>query len=98
MNYEIEYEYEGKKYKIKVDETFVDLPYAEQDARLKSSIMANLSQKGTDEAGTVVEELIGASVSPFRDTIRLSGEAAQFGKDLMAGSYENMKSGRAPLA
>ena len=26
MNYEIEYEYEGKKYKIKVDETFVDLP------------------------------------------------------------------------
>ena len=98
MNYEIEYEYEGKKYKIKVDETFVDLPYAEQDARLKSSIMSSLSQKGTEEAGTVVEELIGAAVSPFRDTLKLSGEAAQFGKDLMAGSYENMKTGRAPLA
>jgi len=98
MNYEIEYEYEGKKYKIKVDETFVDLPYEEQDARLKSSIMANLAQQGTAEAGSVVEEFIGAAVSPFRDTIKLSGEADQFGRDLMSSSLDNMKSGRAPLA
>ena len=27
MDYEIEYEYEGKRYKIRVDETFVDLAY-----------------------------------------------------------------------
>ena len=98
MDYEIEYEYEGKRYKIRVDETFVDLPYEEQDARLRSSIMANLSKQGTDAAGTAVEEFIDAARSPFRDTITLSNEAAKFGTDLMTQSYENMKSGRAPLA
>jgi len=98
MNYDIEYEYQGKKYKIKVDESFVELPYDEQNARLQSSIMAQLSQQGTDKAGNFVEEFISAAVSPFRDTIKLSGEAAQWGQDLMSESVDNMKSGRAPLA
>lgn len=98
MNYEIEYEYLGKKYKIKVDETFVNLPYEEQSARLQSSIMDSLSEHDTAKAGLAVEELIDATTRPFSDTIKLSGEAEEFGRNLMSESLENMKSGRAPLA
>jgi len=98
MQYEIDYKYQGKVYTLDVDESFVELPYAEQQARARSKVMAMLSRQKSDDAGRLTDELIEATVSPFRDTIELSGEAAQWGKDLMSQSVDNMKSGRAPLA
>ena len=98
MEYEIDYTYQGKVYTLDVDESFLALPFEEQQARARSKVMAMLSRQKSDDAGRLTDELIEATVSPFRDTIELSGEAAQWGKDLMSSSYDNMKSGRAPLA
>ena len=98
MQYEIDYKYQGTVYTLDVDESFVDLPYREQQARARSKVMAMLSRQKSDDAGRLTDELIEATISPFRDTIELSGEAAQWGKDLMSQSVDNMKSGRAPLA
>ena len=98
MTYDIEYKYQGTLYTLTVDESFVELPFNEQQARARSKVMAMLSRQKSDDAGRLTDELIEATVSPFRDTIELSGEAAQWGKDLMSSSLDNMKSGRAPLA
>ena len=98
MQYEIDYKYQGTVYTLDVDESFVDLPYREQQARARSKVMAMLSRQKSDDAGRLTDEIIEATTSPFRDTIELSGEAAQWGKDLMSQSVDNMKSGRAPLA
>ena len=98
MEYEIDYTYQGTVYTLDVDESFLELPFEEQKARARSKVMAMLSRQKSDDAGTLTDELIEATASPFRDTIELSGEAAQWGKDLMSQSVDNMKSGRAPLA
>ena len=96
--YEVDYPYQGEVYTIDVTESFFDLSWEEQNARARSKVMAMLSRQKSDDAGRLTDELIEATVSPFRDTIELSGEAAQWGKDLMSQSVDNMKSGRAPLA
>jgi len=96
--YEIDYTYQGTVYTLDVEESFFDLSWEEQNARSRSKVMAMLSRQKSDDAGRLTDELIEATVSPFRDTIELSGEAAQWGWDLMSQSVDNMKSGRAPLA
>ena len=98
MTYDIKYKYQGKTYTVTVDESFVDLPFEEQEMRAHSAVLAQLSRQKSDDAGRLTDEIITAVRSPFRDTIELSGEAAQWGKDLMSQSVDNMKSGRAPLA
>ena len=80
MEYEIDYKYQGKVYTLDVDESFVELPYAEQQARARSKVMAMLSRQKSDDAGRLTDEIIEAARSPFRDTIELSGEAAQWAK------------------
>ena len=96
--YEIDYTYQGTVYTLDVEESFFDMSWEEQNARSRSKVMAMLSRQKSDDAGRLTDELIEATISPFRDTIELSGEAAQWGKDLMSQSVDNMKSGRAPLA
>jgi len=98
MKVKIGYKYQGKVYMITVDESFTDLPFEEQEIRSHSAVLAQLSRQKSDDAGRLTDEILNATFSPFRDTIELSGEAAQWGSDLMSQSVENMKSGRAPLA
>jgi hypothetical protein len=98
MEYEIDYKYRGKVYTLDVDESFLDLSLEEQSARARSKVMAMLSRQKSDDAGRLTDEILEATFSPFRDTIELSGDAAQWGWDLMSQSVDNMKSGRAPLA